>query len=326
MQLLQETKYEVFINYRVAADAELAEKLYYMLGHAGLSVFLDKHCLVDGVSWRDGFIFGLRNSDLFVAIMSPGALARMTTLTETSPCDNVLLEYLVSLELMRRGVFKWGIYPLLLGGQISIPGVGKVYVNPFDSDVSAMTFPRMPDIVVDSVEQQAREQIIKLGLDPSTMETKGMTVKEIVNGVTENQGLLMAGKTDKVEREVVSKVAAIAQRDKPFYVRHPLKTALGALIAVVALVLGLTLGMNESGGDGAAATFTVRSLVDVDRALLPLEVTNIESQVENDLGLTASQVGDCRVGRVLACGGDARRRHGGLIWQGGTLITCSSII
>ena len=52
------TTYDCFLNYRVAADADIAEKLYYILKANGVHAFLDKKCLQDGMDWKTGFIQG----------------------------------------------------------------------------------------------------------------------------------------------------------------------------------------------------------------------------------------------------------------------------
>ncbi len=40
-----ETRYDCFINYRVASDADIAEKLYLYLKTANVHAFLDRKCL-----------------------------------------------------------------------------------------------------------------------------------------------------------------------------------------------------------------------------------------------------------------------------------------
>jgi hypothetical protein len=50
--------YDCFINYRVAADSDLAEKLYLYLNLAGYRPFLDKKCLKNGENWKEGFLSG----------------------------------------------------------------------------------------------------------------------------------------------------------------------------------------------------------------------------------------------------------------------------
>jgi hypothetical protein len=53
-----ENTYDCFINYRVATDADLAEKLFLYLNLAGYHPFLDKKCLKNGENWKDGFLKG----------------------------------------------------------------------------------------------------------------------------------------------------------------------------------------------------------------------------------------------------------------------------
>lgn len=52
------TKYDCFINYRVASDSDLAEKLYLYLATKGIYAFLDKKCLKNGEKWKEGFLTG----------------------------------------------------------------------------------------------------------------------------------------------------------------------------------------------------------------------------------------------------------------------------
>jgi hypothetical protein len=53
------TKFDCFINYRVNADADLAEKLYLYLLSRGVHAFLDRKCLKNGEKWKDGFLTGV---------------------------------------------------------------------------------------------------------------------------------------------------------------------------------------------------------------------------------------------------------------------------
>lgn len=112
-------KYDCFINYRVAADADLAEKLYLYLKTKGIHAFLDKKCLKNGEKWKDGFLAGkhlrdsfwltsfcvlcnltgLKNSKCFVALISKKALDRVRDKECDHTWDNVLLEYETALNV-----------------------------------------------------------------------------------------------------------------------------------------------------------------------------------------------------------------------------------
>jgi len=52
------SSFDCFISYRVAADKDIAEKIYYILSSKGLCPFLDKVKLQDGFEWKDGFLQG----------------------------------------------------------------------------------------------------------------------------------------------------------------------------------------------------------------------------------------------------------------------------
>jgi hypothetical protein len=93
--------YDVFINYRVAADADLAEKLYLYLKTKGISAFLDQKCLKAGEPWKEGFLSGLSRSRKFLCLISADALANVRNKAIDHSYDNVLLEY--ETALMIRG-------------------------------------------------------------------------------------------------------------------------------------------------------------------------------------------------------------------------------
>ena len=85
--------FDVFINYRVATDADLAEKLYLYLKDQGIRAFLDKKCLKDGEPWKVGFLKGLLRSRKFLCLVSSDALTSVRDRTKNHTHDNVLLEY-----------------------------------------------------------------------------------------------------------------------------------------------------------------------------------------------------------------------------------------
>ena len=93
------TKYDCFINYRVAADADIAEKLFLYLKTANVHAFLDKKCLKNGEKWKDGFLSGLKRSKCFVALVSRSALTKVRDAEQNHSYDNVLLEYETALNV-----------------------------------------------------------------------------------------------------------------------------------------------------------------------------------------------------------------------------------
>jgi hypothetical protein len=96
-----EAAYDVFISYRQASDTEFARMLFdclsrFVFGKRGrrLRVFLDSERLLDGLSWKQGFIDGLTKTTVFVPIVSKGCLEPMSQLDPANGkdwCDNVLL-------------------------------------------------------------------------------------------------------------------------------------------------------------------------------------------------------------------------------------------
>lgn len=92
-------KYDCFINYRVASDADLAEKLYLYLRTKSIYAFLDKKCLKNGEKWKDGFLTGLKNSKCFLALISRNGLERVRDESADHTWDNVLLEYETALNV-----------------------------------------------------------------------------------------------------------------------------------------------------------------------------------------------------------------------------------
>ena len=116
-----EPAFDIFISYRVASDAAHAVKLYDLLTAAGVKVWLDAKCLQPGQPWEEGFCKGLLNSRCFVCLMSQEAInnseknwQNFSRLTLDSRCDNVFLEYRLSLELRELGCLE-GFLPILIG-------------------------------------------------------------------------------------------------------------------------------------------------------------------------------------------------------------------
>ena len=107
--------HDVFLSYRVASDALLAEKIYHLLLARGLRVWFDKKSLLWGQRWEQGFVDGLLSSLVVVPVLSRDGLAPFATLTAEGRPDNVLLEHTLALEFKERSLV-WGLTPLLVGG------------------------------------------------------------------------------------------------------------------------------------------------------------------------------------------------------------------
>lgn len=92
--------FHCFISYRCGSDSNVAQKLYWMLKAEGFFPFLDKECLVSGMSWREGFLSGLQKSLLFVPLISSAALAPARNFTIDHSDDMVLLEHSMAFQVM----------------------------------------------------------------------------------------------------------------------------------------------------------------------------------------------------------------------------------
>ena len=92
--------FHCFLSYRCAVDADVAEKLYWMLKSEGFFPFLDKECLVSGMSWREGFLSGLQRSLLFLPLISRAALAPARNFSIDHSGDMVLLEHSMAFQVM----------------------------------------------------------------------------------------------------------------------------------------------------------------------------------------------------------------------------------
>jgi hypothetical protein len=184
----QPPDWDVFISYRVDSDADVAVRLHTLLTARGLTVFLDSKCLKDGVPWEGGFVDALCKSCSFVPVLSRGALkARFESLSDAAPCDNVLLEYRLAIELAQRNLLS-RIFPLFLGDVL--PGATHQRSHYFSSSCQ----PHTPDVVVSSVEGKAARHLDALGLGlPFVLN---MSAKDVFSGITSYQGGFVQGPGD----------------------------------------------------------------------------------------------------------------------------------
>ena len=120
------TKYDCFLSYRVAADADVAEKLYDKLTVLGFFPFLDKFKLKSGQPWKDGFLEGLKNSLCFVSLVSQKALACCKDKTKNHAHDNVLLEIQTALDYQLASGNKAYIVPVGIGEMVNVEKLGLV--------------------------------------------------------------------------------------------------------------------------------------------------------------------------------------------------------
>jgi hypothetical protein len=181
-------EFDAFLSYRVASDSKHVEALYNALTSVGLKVWWDKKCLLPGEPWEEGFCRGLVKSAVFIPILSKGAIRHPTSarqnfelLTESSACDNVLLEHRLALELRDRNLIEV-IYPLYIGDLDSATNQYKEYIK----EGPDRCHPVCPQVAVKSVEGKLREHLELQGLGEPYRET--MTVREVMADIEQCGG------------------------------------------------------------------------------------------------------------------------------------------
>ena len=81
-----------------------------------MNVYLDKVRLLDGQRFDVGFIKGLAASAVFTPLMSLDCMKSFADLEQTDREDFVLMEWIVAIELQKRGIVK-AIFPIVMGQQ-----------------------------------------------------------------------------------------------------------------------------------------------------------------------------------------------------------------
>ena len=117
-------EYDAFLSYRVWCDADVVEKVYWILTSKGLRVFWDKQCLVPGAPWEDGFVQGLKRSRHVVAFVSEQAVMGIADGTAAQQPDNVLKEWELAVDKLTTGQRTY-IVPVLLGRYVSVAKGGE---------------------------------------------------------------------------------------------------------------------------------------------------------------------------------------------------------
>jgi serine/threonine protein kinase len=214
----EDPKFDVFISYRVASDSAHATMVHDALiklkvddetdesGTRPIRVWLDKHCLLPGQPWEEGFCDGLVNSACFVCLLSRNGInhpekawQNFSKLEEGSRCDNVLLEWRLALELRDRHLIE-GVFPVLIGDkqmqQVATDGGTGVservkYTNYFPTGCHPSD---IPDIAIGSVESKVREHLDRHGLGLPLEGNR--SARDVVGAVVANQGGFLRGDPD----------------------------------------------------------------------------------------------------------------------------------
>ena len=196
----QEAEYDTFISYRVNSDKETARAIYDGLKVKELKPWLDVPCLVPGMPWEDGFCEGLVKCNVFIAVMSPNAISNFSSLASDSPCDNVLLEHRLAIELRAQGLLS-KIYPILIGDI----DTNEEYEDFFKSK----NRPTFSNAIVESVEAKLAYHLDKQGLGSPL--TPAMSVSSIFKEITGSQGMLFKGGRNDCMQRVLNDIYAMVK-------------------------------------------------------------------------------------------------------------------
>lgn len=181
---LQRKGITVFVSYRVAADKDLAMRLWNKLTNLSVEVWWDSRCLEDGANWEHGFVQGLVGSQVFVPILSEGAIRNFASLTDDSPCDNLLLELRLALERNRTGDLK-AIMPIF---------VGDVF--------AAISTLAIAESAIPSVERAVQKHL-------GNAYIEGMSPRAVLQAIMKFQGTFVKRSTNV--RQAVSNIAELVR-------------------------------------------------------------------------------------------------------------------
>jgi hypothetical protein len=248
---LEAMRYDVFLSYRVAADAKLVESLYDKLkamevkaGNTSrmLRVFWDKVCLVAGEDYAPGFARALCNSRVVVIVMSRSAYQNIGSMKESSPCDNFILEHILTMELVDRKRLS-AVLPVFVGDLTSCEGVGSLYTNFFQSGCLPND---VPNVFVSSIDQEVNRYLSELGMHLSSPRT----VNKVLKDITERQGVFLEGLERAAVENAVKVVHECAEQQISMESDHTLlekfqfSTPLGQEVRLYLSLLSLSLSFS----------------------------------------------------------------------------------
>jgi hypothetical protein len=176
--------YQVFLSYREGDfDTELVKALFSNLCTAvseqgrQVHVFLDQYCLQEGRRISSDFAKALKKSLVVVPVVSYAALLRMFDLKPDSDIDNVLLEWMLIVELLERGHLKFW-YPIM-AGEVKEDAENGKFILDLDGCID-----KLPEVVCTQVARRVNELLVnELGMEPSE-SVHTYTVRGVVKKIT----------------------------------------------------------------------------------------------------------------------------------------------
>ena len=197
-------EFDVFLSYRVACDSNHVKIMYDLLNSKGLRVWWDKECLKPGEPWEEGFMEGLAKSKAFVCVLSKEAInsalprgSNFANLVDSSPVDNVLLEYNLALEFREAGLLD-KIFPLMVGEKDVSTGI-------YDNFFACGAKPNAPEIAVCSVEDKLCHHMDLQGLGSPCIPNR--TIASTLRDILACQGAFIEGAGDAAFEIAASSIA-----------------------------------------------------------------------------------------------------------------------
>ena len=190
---LREQGYDVFFSYRQGkSDSSIVEMLCDCMscesvGENGRSieVFWDRIRLQVGRMFDEDFMNAMFKSLGVTPILSLDALGRMVMIEDGSEMDNVLLEWVLALEILHiKGPDAFFILPIMFGKIGNKPGDA-----PIGNLFSEKLIERLPEVKPHAVIDRVREFLTKRNLQPSN-KLEDRTVKGIVQELSKSMGIL----------------------------------------------------------------------------------------------------------------------------------------
>jgi hypothetical protein len=169
------------------------------------------------MSWEEAIYNGLVQSRVFMPILSRHSINHPTDptqnfamLTADSPCDNVLLEYLLALEMSTRGLVE-KIYPIMIGDLSPPDDDGlRIYAHYLLTSCQPNLASEEDSIEVASVTRKCEYHLNRSGYGTSLLSN--MTVSRILKTILGNQGRMIVG----IEQEAFDPIV----NDAKTMIRH----------------------------------------------------------------------------------------------------------
>ena len=204
------TKYDVFLSYRVAADQDVAEKLYDKLTVKGFFPFLDKFKLKSGMDWKEGFLEGLKNSLCFVSLVSQKALACCKDKTKNHAYDNVLIEIQTALDYQSASGNKAYIIPVGIGEMVQVEKLGLMLRKFGGEDFGGYADTieaSQPPVAGDVAVAVSAESLVVTAAEQQALKTKAEQEAKEIKAKAERDAAATNAAAEQRAREVQERVA-----------------------------------------------------------------------------------------------------------------------